>query len=112
MPMTTMTTNSSTIVKPEVVCELGLVLEPKRFFNLLERERERERDCFFHNLLYYSWLLKLSLFNLVEISIALVLWGRNGNFAFIASHLNRWQITRYDHPKSRATALLVLRELS
>ena len=52
IPMTTMTTRSSTMVKPGLVFRLGLVLEPKRFFNLLEREREREREsCFFHNML-------------------------------------------------------------
>ena len=52
MPMTTITTRSSTIVKALVVRELGLLLELKLFFTLLERERERE-SCFFHNLLFY-----------------------------------------------------------
>ena len=50
MPMTTITTRSSTIVKALVVRELGLLLELKLFFTLLERERE---SCFFHNLLFY-----------------------------------------------------------
>jgi len=62
MPMTTITTRSSTIVKPELECGIWLLAigetarALKRFFNLLERERERERerDCFFHLLFYYS----------------------------------------------------------